>query len=113
MRAGSLNKRATFQNQVSVSDGAGGSTLTWADFTTVWAQFSPERAREKIQQGRIADNQAGALRVRSSTKTRQINDTFRVLLDGVTFNVRSGINPDQRNDMIEFAIETDGTQSQG
>lgn len=113
MRAGSLNKRATFQKLTTVSDGAGGTTKTWADFTTVWAQYSPERAREKIQQGRIADNQAGALRVRSSTKTRQIDATYRVMLDGATYNVRSVINPDQRNDMIEFAIETDGVSGQG
>lgn len=109
MRAGSLNKRATFQRFTSVSDGAGGTTKTWADFTTVWAQFSPERAREKIQQGRIASAEAGVIRVRSSSTTRQINDTFRVVLDGVTYNVRSNLNPDQRNDMLEFAVETDGT----
>jgi SPP1 family predicted phage head-tail adaptor len=113
MRAGSLNKRATFQHFTSVSDGAGGVTEMWSDFVTVWAQFSPERAREKIQQGRIADNQAGALRVRSSTQTRQIDATYRVSLDGVTYNVRSVINPDQRNDMIELAIETDGVSGQG
>lgn len=109
MKAGSLNKRATFQRFTSVSDGAGGTTNTWEDFTTVWAQFSPERAREKIQQGRIASSEAGVIRVRSSSTTRQIDDTFRVVLDGVTYNVRSNLNPDQRNDMIEFAVETDGT----
>ncbi|MGX9392564.1 phage head closure protein [Nitrobacteraceae bacterium UC4446_H13] len=113
MRAGSLNKRATFQRFTSVSDGAGGVTETWSDFVAVWAQFSPERAREKIQQGRIADNQAGALRVRSSSTTRQIGPTYRVVLDGVTYNIRSVVNPDQRNDMLEFAIETDGVSGQG
>ncbi|CAM5401845.1 hypothetical protein AFEL58S_02047 [Afipia felis] len=113
MRAGSLNKRATFQYSVLTSDGAGGSTKTWAEFATVWAQYSPERAREKIQQGRLADNQAGALRVRSSGATKQINSTFRVVVDGVIYNIRSSINPDQRNDMIEFTIDTDGTQGAG
>lgn len=113
MKISTLNKRATFQRFTSVSDGAGGTTKTWTDFAEVWAQFSPERAREKIQQGRIADNQAGALRVRSSTATRQIDATYRVTLDGVTYNIRSVINPDQRNDMLEFAIETDGVSGQG
>lgn len=109
MRAGSLNKRATFQSLVITSDGAGGSTSVWQDYTTVWAQLMPDRAREKIQQGRIADNQSGVLRVRSSTTTRAIDDTYRVVLDGVTFNVRSHTNPDQVNDMIELLIETDGS----
>lgn len=108
MRAGTLNKRATFRSLVSTPDGAGGSTLSLADYVTVWAQLSPERAREKIQQGRIADNQAGVLRVRSSTATRLIDGKYRVVVDGVTYNVRAHINPDQRNDMLEFAVETDG-----
>lgn len=109
MKAGTLNKRATFQSEVSVPDGAGGSTLSWQDYVTVWAQLSPERAREKIQQGRIADASAGVLRVRSSTATRLIDATYRVLVDGVTYNVRGVANPDQRNDMLEFPVETDGT----
>lgn len=102
-------KRATFQALVTTPDGAGGSTSTWQPYTTVWAQFSPDRAREKIQQGRIADNQSGVLRIRSSTTTRAINDTHRVVLDGVTYNVKSNSNPDQRSDVIELLIETDGT----
>jgi SPP1 family predicted phage head-tail adaptor len=108
MKAGTLNKRARFQSLVSTPDGGGGFTTDWVDYVTVWAQLSPERAREKIQQGRIADNQAGVLRVRSSTATRLIDGTYRVLVDGVTFNIRAHINPDQRNDMIEFAVETTG-----
>ena len=90
------------------SGGAGGSTTSWVDYITVWAQFSPERAREKIQQGRIASAQAGVLRVRSSTDTRLITDKHRVIVDGTTFNVRGHANPDQRNDMLEFVVETDG-----
>jgi SPP1 family predicted phage head-tail adaptor len=109
MKAGPLNKRATFQALVTTPDGAGGSTQSWTNYTTVWAQLSPERAREKIQQGRIADNQAGVLRIRSSSVTRLINDTYRVAVDGVTYDVRSNSNPDQRNDMLEFIVETDGT----
>lgn len=108
MRAGTLNKRVVFQRFASIPDGAGGAIRTWTDFTTVWAQFSPERARERIQQGRLASAQAGVLRIRSSSITRQIDDTFRVVLDGVVMNIRSAINPDQRNDMIEFSVETDG-----
>lgn len=111
MKAGTLNKRARFESIVDTPDGAGGSSHGWAPYVTVWAQLSPERAREKIQQGRIADNQAGVLRVRSSTATRLIDGKYRVVVDGVTYNIKSHANPDQRNDMIEFIVETDGTQA--
>src|SRR5262245_47417813 len=109
MKAGTLNKRATFQVLTDTPDGGGGFTTAWADYVTVWAQLSPERAREKIKQGRLADSQAGALRVRSSTATRLIDDAYRVVVNGATYNIRSHINPDQMNDMLEFAIEMDGT----
>lgn len=110
MRAGLLNKRATFQALVTTPDGAGGSAQTWADYITVWATFRPDRAREKIQQGRIADAQSGVLQIRSSTQSRAIDDTYRVVVGGVTYNIRSHENSDQVNDMLEFLLETDGTQ---
>lgn len=108
MKAGTLNKRATFQRFTSVSDGAGGSTKEWTDYVTVWAQLSPERAREKIQQGRITDSSAGVLRVRSSSVTRLIDGAHRVIVSGVVYDVKSHANPDQRNDMLEFVVETTG-----
>lgn len=108
MRAGSLNKRATFQALTTTPDGAGGSIVQWTDYTAVWVSMTPDRAKEKIQQGRIADNQSGVLRIRSSTISRLIDDTYRVVLGGTIYNIRSHENPDQRNDIIEFIIETDG-----
>jgi SPP1 family predicted phage head-tail adaptor len=110
VRAGLLNKRATFQALVTQPDGAGGTTTNWTDYITVWASFAPDRAREKIQQGRIADAQSGVLRVRSSTQSRAIDDTYRVVLGGVTYNIRSHTNPDGVNDALEFLLETDGSQ---
>lgn len=110
MRAGLLNKRARFEAITRLPDGAGGYTEQWDEFATVWAQFSPERARERIQQGRLADNSAGVLRVRSSIATRQITQVHRVVVGGTIYNIRSSDNPDQHNDMLEFTVETDGTQ---
>lgn len=111
MLAGLLNKRARFERLERVPSGAGGYSEQWVEHATVWAQFSPERGRERVQQGRIASAFAGVLRIRSSVTARAITQAHRVVLDGVTYNIRSIANPDQRGDMLEMVIETDGTQS--
>jgi len=109
VRAGTLNKRARFEAPVRQPDGAGGAeTLSWSEIMTVWVQFSPERARERVESGRVASAFAGVLRFRSSSMARTITQEHRVVLDGVIYNIRSLSNPDQRNDMIEAGIETDG-----
>lgn len=108
MRAGDMDTRARFEVSVTVPDGGGGTETTWQHFITVWAQFSPERARERIQAGRLTSSFAGVLRIRSSSQSREITTRHRVVVGGVTYNIRSVANPDQRNDMLEFGIETDG-----
>lgn len=105
MRAGSLNKRARFDALVELPDGAGGFTRVWQPVMTVWASFTPERARERVQAGRLGSAFAGVLRIRSSTAARQITQKHRVVVDGVTYDIRSAANPDQRNDMLEFSVE--------
>lgn len=108
MRAGTLNKRATFQTLVRVPDNSGGFSKTWTNYIAVWAAFTPDRAKSKIQQGRIADNQAGVLQIRSSAQSRAIDDTYRVILNGVTYTVQAHENPDQTNDVIELLLVTTG-----
>lgn len=108
MRAGSLDRRARFQHFQDTSDGAGGSTRAWVDFGTFWAQFSPERARERIKNGRLTSSRAGVVRIRRFVKASQIDETFRVILEEGVMNIRSKTTLD---DMIEFAVETDGTAS--
>lgn len=105
MKAGLLNTLAQFEALTSVADGAGGYTEVWTPYLQAWAQFSPERARERVQGGRLESAFAGVLRIRSSIAARQITQKHRVAVDGVTYNIRSNANPDQRNDMLEFSIE--------
>lgn len=109
MRAGLLDKRARFQYALETADGAGGASKEWTDHATLWAQFSPERARERIQQGRIGENYAGVIRIRYSEIADQITSAFRVLLDGVTYNIRDRVVL-RRDGMIELSVETDGAE---
>lgn len=106
MRAGNLNKRARFDGPTTVSDGAGGTTETWAEAMTVWAQLSPERGRERIQAGRIETELGAVLRIRSSEEARLITTKHRVTVDGQLYNITAISNPDQRNSMIEMTLQS-------
>ena len=45
---GDLNRRLTLQAPVEAADGAGGSTRSYADVTTLWAKVAPVSARYDI-----------------------------------------------------------------
>lgn len=108
MAAGRLNQRITFRSEVQASDGAGGYGLTWTDLTTVWGSFKPQRGSEKVEAGRLAENLAGVMRIRSSATTRQIAAGYIAVMDGDTYNIRSVSNPDQRNRFLEMTVERGG-----
>jgi SPP1 family predicted phage head-tail adaptor len=50
---GEMNERVTLQSQTTVSDGAGGSVLTWQDLATVWAHVRPRTGREMERYDRV------------------------------------------------------------
>ncbi len=108
MRAGDLRKTARFLALVRTEDGSGGAVETWQAALVVRCQLSPVRAREAIQAGRLASAAAAVLRIRSSSASRSITARDRVEVDGVTYNIRSIVNPDGRNVMLEMGVETDG-----
>ena len=63
MAAGRLRDRVTFQREVSIPDGGGGSVTSWQTFLTVWGGFAPERASERLEAGRIEAAVAGRLTI--------------------------------------------------
>lgn len=104
-RAGQMNRRVTFQQEVAVADAGGGREHAWSGGFTVWGQFMPESGRERLEAGRLEAALAGVLRVRSSIQARTITASHRVLIDGAAHQIRSIANPDQRRRFIEFVVE--------
>lgn len=108
MRAGRLNKKVTFQRSSSVSDGGGGGAVSWANITglvRVSASYTPERGRERIEADRLEAASAGVLRMRSFELSRTITELDRVLIDDIPHQIRSVINPDQKNAELEMTVE--------
>lgn len=105
MGAGQLRKRVTFEEEVRISDGAGGYASQWQWPVTVWGAIMPERGRERLQSGRLESPVAGILRVRSSAQLRTVKESHRVTIDGVPYQIRSIVNPDSRGKYLDMVVE--------
>jgi SPP1 family predicted phage head-tail adaptor len=105
MAIGNMRKRFTFQRESRTPNNSGGYAHTWSTVATVWGSFRPERGSERLDRGRLADPVRGTVRVRSSSTTRTITAEDRVTFDSTSYQIRSIINPDQRNRFLEMVVE--------
>lgn len=108
MRAGTLRKRATFQARTPGASGASGERLSsWANVpgaSSVPCSLLPRRGVETEEAGGLHERQEMVLRCRSNSKTRAITPRHRVTVDGITYNIRSIVNPDQRDKALEMRV---------
>lgn len=105
MGAGQLRKRVTFEREQRSADGAGGAAVKWVPELTVWGGLITERGRERLEAGRLESANTAILKVRSSSAARCIDASYRAQIDGVSYQVRSIDNPDQRNKYLEMVVE--------
>lgn len=90
---GSLRERVTIQTFTDTSDGGGGSTRTWTNLATVWANVKPVRGRETQDTGRLASLQTYLVTIRYRTG---FDTTARLLWGSKYLNIRSLENRDER-----------------
>lgn len=100
------NSRVTFQAETRVSDGGGGSAVTWADALTVWGDYRPASQREEVAAGRLEASEAGVLTVRYSEAAAALTSAHRVLIGGAVYQLQGGpTNFDQRRKTLDFKVE--------
>jgi len=95
--------RLTIQNSYLDSDGQGGSTETWVDGSTIWANIQPMKAYEKLQAMQMQTPVSHKITVRYTT---ELNPSSRLVSGTRTFWVKEIINDDERGRfLILKAIE--------
>lgn len=104
-RAGALNKRVTFQKEITSDDGGGGTSIDWVTQFTLWGSLLPERGRERLAADRVQAEVAGVLRVRMLTQAKTVTTAWRAVIDSVPYQIRSITNPDQRGKYLEMVVE--------
>lgn len=89
MSVGELDQRVTLQAPQRVSDGLGGVTKTWADFTdtpTVWARVEFRSASEQDEAAQTTARQV----VRFKLRNRQdVDERHRIVWRGEPYNIRT------------------------
>lgn len=106
MRAGRMRARCRFERRVLGDDGIGNVvTNNWIEIVAIRGEFRPERATEAESAGRPEARVAGKLMIRSADATRAITEADRVVINGVPFQIRGIIDPDQRRRRLEFSVE--------
>ncbi|MFX4223539.1 MAG: phage head closure protein [Thalassobaculum sp.] len=78
-RAGDLTERVTFQRQVRVDDGGGGTEVTWQNVVTVDAQVRPLSGRERLQADQLQASANYRMTIRRRT---DLDESMRVVWTG-------------------------------
>lgn len=106
--AGQLNHRCAFFRRAEADDGYGNVKGAWQALVTVWGGLFIEPGREAIAGGRLENATAGTLTLRWSEAAAGITTADRVEIDGVSWNIRSTDNRDQRRRYVEMRVEKGG-----
>jgi len=88
--AGAMTERVAFDQPSGGTDAFGGTTEAWTETHVCNAQWLYGKGDESVQAAREAGRKGYKLKVRSSTKTRAVNEDYRLrdLRRGTAWNIR-------------------------
>jgi SPP1 family predicted phage head-tail adaptor len=89
---GWLRHRVTIEIAEAAPDAAGGETVSWSPFATVWARIEPTGEREEV----VADHLAGVVTHRVTIRWRDdIVGGMRIAYRGRLFRVLTVHDPEE------------------
>lgn len=83
---GELRERITIERAATADDGAGGETVSWSSYATIWAKVQPVRGREEVRLGRLSSVETYLVVIRHRTDLSELD---RVVWRGKTLNIRT------------------------
>ncbi len=88
---GALRRRLVLEALERTSDGAGGSTGSWALVAVLWAAIHPRHGSESFDAGRVEGRLTHDIWIRTNTS---VIPGQRLRLDTRIFNIRAVLQPD-------------------
>lgn len=107
IRAGELDERVTLYSPAAGTDD-GYQTLPggWNDEGTIWAQYMPGTVRETFDNMGREGEMPAMFKVRRWTLTERINETWKLVHRGATYDIKGAVRND-RDAMHITAVATD------
>lgn len=103
MQAGELTEQIIIRRASTASDGAGGKTVTWADYITgLWAKIDDISGRERNRTERYSANGVYQVWVRAPA---DIGVKDRVQWNGREFNIVEALPLPERHAFFKFIME--------
>jgi SPP1 family predicted phage head-tail adaptor len=104
MNPGKLDRRIVLQKRVVSKDAAGGRVETWADESTVCAEFVAARGKEAVQADADRSSQFQQFRIRYRT----LNPAdYRILYRSKFYDITAVVEEGRR---VSLLIDTTATQ---
>jgi SPP1 family predicted phage head-tail adaptor len=107
MRIGELRKQIAIQQERQTADNAGGYALAWATIATVWGEIVPASGSEIYTAGHLEGRVTHKVNMRWRSDLAITTD-MRLLYNMRSFNIRSVINTDERNQYAVLLVEEGG-----
>lgn len=106
--AGDLREKIELLKQVSVSDGAGGSTIEWVAQFQARAAIKVLKAGETVLAGRLQGTQTVVVTIRWQAAAAEIEGTWRLrnVRTDSEYNIRA-VTPDTHKAFADILCETD------
>ena len=106
--AGNLTEKVTLLQQVTVPDGAGGSTTTWQPLLAARAAMKVLKSGEAVMAGRIQGTQTIVFTLRMQAALDSADLTMRLRNERTTkeYNIL-GITPDPLRQWCDVLVQTD------
>lgn len=107
INAGDLRHKVAVQEEVTVSDGAGGSTLSWNTVFEPWAAINPASSFERNVAMQLSNPITHKITMRYDSR---IDAKKRIMFDGREFNIVEVLNVEERNIWLKIkAVEGQAT----
>jgi SPP1 family predicted phage head-tail adaptor len=106
MRAGKLNRRLQIDRPDEEQNEVGEVINTWSTVGVVWASIEPIKGNEALKNNQILADMDTRIRIRWSEAVKDIHAKWRLIHNGIAYNIVSIANVGTSNREFEIMAKS-------